>query len=65
MFSIYRAHSGWFWYPILGQFLGGILGGLFYEVTVGIHHPNEDEDYYPEEKKPLKDDPETAEQEEE
>jgi len=61
----FTAHSGWFWYPILGQFLGGILGGLFYEVTVGIHHPNEDDDYYPEEKKPLKDDPETAEQEEE
>ena len=63
--SINSAHNGWFWYPILGQFVGGILGGLIYEMTVGIHHANEDEEEYAEERRPLKDDPENAEQEQE
>lgn len=35
-----------------------------YEFTVGIHHPSEEEDDYPEEEtRPLKDDPEKAEEE--
>merc|ERR1719378_86431 len=53
-------HGGWFWYPILGQFVGGVLGGLMYEITVGIHHDVEEEDLY-DERRPLKDDPENNE----
>eukprot|EP00112_Aurelia_sp_Birch-Aquarium-sp1_P007887 Seg1860.3 transcript_id=Seg1860.3/GoldUCD/mRNA.D3Y31 product=Aquaporin-9 protein_id=Seg1860.3/GoldUCD/D3Y31 len=55
----FKAHNGWFWYPILGQFVGGVLGGLMYEMTIGIHHDTEEEEYYPEEKQPLINDPES------
>ena len=32
------AHNNWWIYPVLGQFLGGVIGGLSYELTIGIHH---------------------------
>eukprot|EP00794_Sanderia_malayensis_P016740 gene16740-18434_t len=58
----FTTHNGWFWYPILGQFVGGVLGGLLYEMTIGIHHnEGQDDDLY-EERQPLKDDPEHAEE---
>ena len=54
----FRAHNNWFWWPIVGQFVGGVLGGLIYEITIGIHHDVEEEDISGE-RQPLKDDPES------
>jgi len=38
----FTSHSSWWFYPILGQFLGGIIGGVAYMLSVEIHHPIED-----------------------
>lgn len=54
----FTAHNNWFWWPIVGQFVGGVLGGLIYEITIGIHHDVEEEDISGE-RQPLKDDPES------
>ena len=35
----YRTHDYWFWYPIVGQLIGGIIGGLLYTLTISMHHP--------------------------
>ena len=32
-------HDYWFWYPIFGQLIGGVLGGLLYTLTISAHHP--------------------------
>ena len=37
---LYRAADNWFWIPVLGQFVGGILGALLYILTIEMHHPN-------------------------
>jgi len=34
----FTAHNNWWIYPVIGQLLGGVIGGLAYELTVGIHH---------------------------
>lgn len=39
----FNAHNSWWIYPVLGQFIGGVLGGLAYELTIAIHHDIEDE----------------------
>jgi len=31
-------------YPVLGQLIGGALGGLAYELTIGIHHEIDEEE---------------------
>ena len=66
-FSFHSTHSVWFWWPIAGQFVGGILGGIMYELTIGIHHEvdsKEEEDQYGE-SQPLKEDVENVTTEEE
>ena len=35
----FRVNGYWFWIPVLGQFIGGILGGILYFITVQWHHP--------------------------
>ncbi|XP_072037744.1 aquaporin-3-like isoform X2 [Amphiura filiformis] len=34
----------WWWVPILGPFIGGLIGGWFYYLLIELHHPPEDED---------------------
>lgn len=58
----FSAHQGWFFYPLLGQLLGGVLGGVMYELTIGIHHDlDEAEDTFEAQQgsasPPTKDDP--------
>ena len=66
MLHVYRAHNSWWIYPIVGQLLGGVLGGLAYELTIAIHHEVEEEVSMVEtanedvESKPLLEDGETA-----
>jgi len=40
----FSAHNNWWIYPVLGQLIGGSIGGCVYELTIGIHHPLDDED---------------------
>ena len=35
----------WWFYPVLGQLLGGIAGGVTYELTIGIHQELDDESF--------------------
>ena len=34
-------HGHWFWYPVFGQLIGGVLGGVLYTVTISMHHHRE------------------------
>lgn len=33
----------WFWIPIVGPLIGGVLGGWIYQLAIGIHVPQDDE----------------------
>jgi len=35
----FKVHDYWFWYPVFGQLIGGMLGGLLYTLTISMHHP--------------------------
>ena len=37
--DVFRANNGWWWVPIVGPLVGGVLGGLFYDLCVGKRHP--------------------------
>jgi len=39
----FTAHNNWWIYPVIGQLLGGVIGGLAYELTIGIHHELDDD----------------------
>jgi MIP family channel proteins len=38
--DVFRAGPRWFWVPIVGPLLGGVLGGYVYDALVGRHHPS-------------------------
>ena len=40
-YSFHRDSDYWFWIPVAGQFLGGVLGALLYILTIEMHHPNQ------------------------
>ena len=42
--NIFSAHNSWWIYPVVGQLIGGALGGLVYELTIAIHHDIDEED---------------------
>jgi glycerol uptake facilitator-like aquaporin len=35
---VFSAGNGWWWVPIVGPLLGGVLGGFFYDALIGRHH---------------------------
>lgn len=39
--GVFEAAGGWWWVPVVGPLIGGVLGGLIYELFVGWHHPPE------------------------
>jgi len=39
--GVFRAGNGWWWVPIVGPCLGGLLGGLVYDLLITRHHPRD------------------------
>ncbi len=38
--SVFTVHNGmWWWVPIVGPLVGGVVGGFAYDLFVGWHHP--------------------------
>ncbi len=37
--GVFRAGNGWWWVPIVGPLLGGVLGGFVYDLFVTRRHP--------------------------
>lgn len=41
--GVFSVHDHWFWVPIVGPLIGGVLGGWIYDLFVLNHHPPEDD----------------------
>jgi MIP family channel proteins len=39
--EVFRAGDGWWWVPIVGPCVGGVFGGLVYDLLITRHHPKE------------------------
>lgn len=39
--EVFRAGHGWWWVPIVGPLIGGVLGGSIYDLLIRRHHPPE------------------------
>lgn len=37
--DVFRAGNSWWWVPIAGPLVGGVLGGLIYDLLITRHHP--------------------------
>jgi MIP family channel proteins len=37
--DVFRASNGWWWVPIAGPCIGGVLGGFLYDLFIHRHHP--------------------------
>lgn len=38
LFLIIRARNNWSWVPVIGCFVGGVVGAVVYILTIEIHH---------------------------
>jgi MIP family channel proteins len=41
--EVFRAGHGWWWVPIVGPMIGGVLGGAIYDLLITRWHPSESE----------------------
>ena len=41
--EVFTAHDYWFWVPIVGPCVGGVLGAIIYDVLIAWHHPPEED----------------------
>ena len=41
--QVFTANDHWWWVPIVGPCIGGVLGGLLYDLFIGRHHPAQPE----------------------
>lgn len=41
--EVFRASNGWWWVPIVGPLIGGVLGGAIYDLFITRLHPEEGE----------------------
>lgn len=39
----FTVNNYWFWYPVFGQLVGGVLGGVLYTLTISMHYPDDSE----------------------
>ena len=39
--GVFTAANGWWWVPIIGPCVGGVLGGTVYDMCIRAHHPAE------------------------
>ena len=37
--EVFRAGNAWWWVPIVGPSIGGVLGGFVYDALITRHHP--------------------------
>ena len=37
--EVFTAGDYWWWVPLVGPCLGGVLGGRIYDLLIGLHHP--------------------------
>ncbi|KAM4795311.1 aquaporin-3-like [Rhinophrynus dorsalis] len=52
--EVFRAGDNWWWVPVMGPLVGGVVGAMIYEVLIEYHHPpaaqkedHEDEEIHP------------------
>jgi MIP family channel proteins len=39
--GVFTAGNSWWWVPVVGPCIGGVLGGYVYDLLIGNHHPPE------------------------
>jgi glycerol uptake facilitator-like aquaporin len=39
--DVFVAGHHWWWVPVVGPLIGGVLGGLVYDLLISRHHPKE------------------------
>ncbi|XP_073433282.1 aquaporin-3-like [Dendrobates tinctorius] len=37
--EVFRAGGHWWWVPVVGPMVGGVIGSFIYDLLIGIHHP--------------------------
>ncbi|MEE6510838.1 hypothetical protein FKM82_031149 [Ascaphus truei] len=38
--EVFRAGNNWWWVPVMGPLVGGLVGAIIYELFIEFHHPS-------------------------